>query len=174
MVEKQEIKRIDRDDEVEITSNFHGFFTYSNRDVYLELDEYGDSEIVTFKELKSMASGRSKAVLHNFYVIVGEAYYAGFSQDEVVKQLRIDKYYDRAKELMELDEVTVDGIENFVIKSSVPELEEAIKEDNLREMLLQHLISLYRKRKIPSDKLQRGLQIAGVEDFYSYLSDLED
>lgn len=170
--------RIDRNTEVTVQSNIHASFVYSEGGVSLELAGYGDEDFLTFGELKKLSSGSSKNVLRNMYLLITDVDSLEFTVDDVVRQLKLEKYYSSAKKSLSMQEDKELAIENFVDfveDASATEATKAIDENpNLKEVLVQNALILYKERTIDIDKIQKMLESCGVDSskFYAFLEDL--
>lgn len=173
MAEKR--RKIDKDTDIEITSNVRASFSYlDKKGTSIELDNHGDTEFITFGELKTMASGKYKKTLQNMYVLITDVDDEDFTVDDVLKQLRLDKHYNRAKEILDVDELTVDAFDYFVEIASIEEISKAIKHESLVAVLTESAVDLYKQGEIKLDKTKAVFEACGIEAkyFYDYLSDL--
>ena len=146
--------RIDKDTEITVVNNTHGAFVYFFKDISLELDEYGDEDTLTFGELKTISSGRHK---------------------NVVKQLKLDKYYAPVKEIInEEDDISSDSFKTFVEDSTAEELEKALSIDNLKPALIEVAVELYKEKNFNDfDKRKAIGDSIGLEDFNEFFSDIK-
>lgn len=169
-------KRIDPNLEVIVANNTRGAFVYSDRGLFIELGERGDSAYLTFGELRRIASSNNRAALQNMYLVLEEVLPTDEDDDvtvqDVIEQLRLDSYYSKTKELLGLDEdepLTYCSFIEFISSATPEEIAEATKDPNLKEVMVQLAVELSIQNDLePSSKLQVVLEAAGVENFYDY------
>lgn len=168
-------KKIDRDTEIYVANNIFSSFSYNDdRGTNLELTEHGDEDSLTFGELKTISSGRGKAALQKMYILITGVADPEIEIDDVLRQLKLEKYYNQAKEIFnEKDELTVDSYADFIINSSEAELTEALKNDYMRAVIVETAVDLYSDNEINDGKLIPILKSIGVEDIYSFIGDIK-
>lgn len=83
---KPEKRAFNADDKVEIMNNTTGKYKYTSKrsGFALEMEDYGDTEDITFGELRTMSSTQKRHISDAFIVILDE---------EVVKELGYEKLY---------------------------------------------------------------------------------
>ena len=108
--------KIDKDLEITVVNNIRGSFVYSNRGTIIELDSFGDEDFLTYGELKTMVSGRYKSLLQNFSLLITDVDSDEYTLEDVIKQLKLSKYYEKIKSLTDEDdsEVDQDVFEDFI------------------------------------------------------------
>ena len=111
--------KIDKDLEITVVNNIRGSFVYSNRGTIIELDSFGDEDFLTYGELKTMVSGRYKSLLQNFSLLITDVDSDEYTLEDVIKQLKLSKYYEKIKSLTDEDdsEVDQDVFEDFIRES---------------------------------------------------------
>lgn len=167
--------RIDKDTEITVVNNTHGAFVYFFKDISLELDEYGDEDTLTFGELKTISSGRHKKVLQNLLLLITDVNDDELTVDDVVKQLKLDRYYAPVKEAInEEDDISSDSFKTFVEKSTAEELKKALSIDNLKPALIEVSVELYKDKNFNDfDKRKAIGDSIGLEDFNEFFSDIK-
>ncbi|MBS4462305.1 hypothetical protein JXA27_07000 [Aerococcaceae bacterium zg-B36] len=165
--------KIDKNIDVTIASNLRMSYSFDNkRGIAFDLDEYGDEEVLTFEELKKISTSKYKNVLRNMFLVITDVDSDEFTVDDVVKQLKLDKYYDTAKKVLGTDEVQLDSFEEFVTECSNDELAKAIKHDNLSEVLTETAVALWKEKEIDETKLKVVLTPVGIDNLYEFISDI--
>lgn len=83
---KPEKRVFNTDDKVEIMNNTTGKYKYTSKrsGFALEMEDYGDTEYITFGELRTMSSTQKRHISDAFIVILDE---------DVVKELGYEKLY---------------------------------------------------------------------------------
>ena len=165
--------KIDKDTDIEVTSNVRASFGYlDKKGTTIDLDNHGDSDYITFGELKSMASGKHKKTLHNMYILITDIEDPNFTVDDVINQLRLNKYYDAAKEVLQTEFIDADTFDDFVENSDIKDILKAVKNENLISGLTESAVELHRKGKIELEKTKAIFEACGVSNFYEFISDL--
>lgn len=171
-------KSIDKQTELVITNNIFGEFDWEtkNGDVSIILNDRGDYDFAEFGELRKM-----KPYLEKLKVLITEVNDDEVSIMDVADGFRIgDVYSDFFKyiEGLSVDEVTpddvidVEDVEDFIIDSDADEFKEAL-DSNLRLMLIEYGVNLYRQHKLNDyEKLEaikqsRNLSPVEAEEFWS-------
>ena len=95
--------------------------------------------------------------------------------DDVVKQLKLDKYYTPVKEIInEEDDISSDSFKTFVEDSTAEELEKALSIDNLKPALIEVAVELYKEKNFNDfDKRKAIGDSIGLEDFNEFFSDIK-
>ncbi|HFI0463184.1 TPA: hypothetical protein ACGO1T_000528 [Streptococcus suis] len=168
-------KKIERDTEIYVSNNIYSSFSYSDdRGASLDLTEHGDEDSLTFGELKSLASGRGKAALQKMYLLITDVADPEIELDDVVRQLKLEKYYNKAKELFEeKDNLSVDSFSDFLINGNLEKIKQSLEDDYLRAVIVETAVHLYSKNKIQDNIIIPVLQAIGIEDVYSYIGDIK-
>ena len=92
-------KKMDLDIEVLVQNNRRGILNYNDgRGALIELQEYGDEEYVSMRTLKSLSTGRNKNLLRTLSLIIIDVIDEEVTLEDVLAELRLTKYYDKAKE----------------------------------------------------------------------------
>lgn len=165
--------KIDKELEITVVNNTMGSFSYQHKDVYIELDERGDAGELTFGELKSIMSSPHKNVLKKLQLIITDVDSEEVTISEVIKQLKLSRYYDPVKELIDTDYLDADSFEEFVLNSDEKEFKKAIKNESLSSILIENVAILYKGKKLTDySKLRLAAQEIGVSDYGTYFQDL--
>ena len=166
-------QKIDKDTDIEVTSNVRASFGYlDKKSKTIDLDNHGDSDYITFGELKSMASGKHKKTLHNMYILITDIEDPEFTVDDVIEQLRLNKYYDAAKKVLQTEFIDSDTFDDFVENSDINDILKAVKNDNLISGLTESAVELHKNGKIELEKTKAIFEACGVSNFYEFISDL--
>ena len=174
--------KIDKDLEITVVNNIRGSFVYSNRGTIIELYSFGDEDFLTYGELKTMVSGRYKSLLQNFSLLITDVDSDEYTLEDVIKQLKLSKYYEKIKSLTDEDdsEVDQDVFEDFIRESKVSDLIEKLSDENLKYPLVDTAVELYKnkdfndydKRKAVADAIGVGTGENKDEDFDGYFRDI--
>lgn len=176
-VEKRKLK-IDRDlVDISLTSNVRASFGYlDKKGTAIELENHGDSEYITFGELRTMASGRHKKTLHNMYVLITDVEdpEGEVEVEDVLQQLRLTKYYDTAKKIFGVDHLDETSFDDFVKNAKLEDIIKALEHDFLVNGLTESAVHLHRQGKIGLEKTKEIFNACGIKTsrFYDFLSDL--
>lgn len=174
--------QINKDLEITVVNNVRGSFVYSNRGTRIELDSFGDEDFLTYGEIKTMVSGKNKSLLQNFSLLITEVDSDEYTLEEVLKQLKLLKYYEKIKSLTDDDELDVnqDIFKDFIKDSTLSELTEKLKDTNLKYPLIDTAVELYKhkdfndydKRKAVADAIGVGSGGDDSENFDEYFRDI--
>ena len=167
-------KVIDRNTEVVITNNIYASFNYSDRGIHFELSEFGDEDYLTFGELKTLSTSKSKRVLQNMHILVTEVLTEeDIELEDVLEQLKLDKHYKIVRDLFGVEEVTTDSFKDFLKESSAKEIKEVFKKHGfLKSILSETAVELYKKSDIDAGVMEEILTGLGIKDVYSFLDDI--
>lgn len=166
-------KRVEKDVELTVVNNSNGIIVYERNDTNLELNSPGDEDFLTFKELKTMASSPFKKYLQNFTIMITEINSDEFSLDDAIRQLKLSKYYDEARSLLEdkEDELTPEVFEEFLVNCSVKELERKMESQTLKAVLTQKAVNLYVEKQLTDhEKLRVIGEAIDHEDYLDFFS----
>lgn len=174
--QRRKRKSIDKDTEIVIANNTYGMFVWESRngEISIELNEHGDEEYVSYRELRQL-----KKYLSNMKLIITSVNDDDVSIMDVARGLRIDdvylEYFDLVEELNEeeaneKDEIVIDDFEDFIIDSDVDEFEKALK-SQMRPTIINTSVELYKTGQLVNrDKtklIQKTRPKDVREDFWS-------
>ena len=174
--QRRKRKSIDKDTEIVIANNTYGMFVWESRsgDMSIELNEHGDEEYVSYRELRQL-----KKYLANMKLVITAVNDDDVSIMDVARGLRIDdvylEYFDLIEELNEEeankeDEIVIDDFEDFIVDSYVDEFEEALK-SKMRPTVINTSVELYKTGQLVNrDKtklIQKTRPKDVREDFWS-------
>lgn len=167
--------KIDKNTDIVISSNVKSSYSYDNhRGLIIDLEDHGDEMTVTFAELKSMASGKDKRALQKMYLLITDIISEEFTVNDVIDQLRLTKFYDKAKKILQTDEITVDSFDDFVESCSAKELSAALEDRDLFSMLADSIVYLDREGRIKDEKIRLLLDRINNVNLYEYREDTEN
>lgn len=171
--------KIDRETEVLIVSNMHSYYSFSNgRNIAFELDGFETDEYLTYGELKTLSTGRSKGILQNMHILIVDVLSDEVGLDDVVTQLRLADNYRDAKKVLGLDEDEIlepEHFVDFVNEASAEEIEKVLKEYPFMTSVIEEIsVKEYRDKNIESEIMAVVLKHRGVkeEELYEFLDDI--
>lgn len=164
---------IDLDTEIVIQNNRRGIFVYNNgRGSAFELTEFGEDGYVSMRTLKALSTGRDKEFLRNFSLLVIDVNDEEVTLDDVLKELRLTKNYNEAKEILKLQEVTAESFDEAIKKANVTQMKKILANKNLRAVASESLIEQYKIGSVQPGVVEYMLTERGVADPYSFMEDL--
>src|SRR5699024_3070890 len=127
-------KKMDLDIEVLVQNNRRGILNYNDgRGALIELEEYGDEEYVSMRTLKSLSTGRNKTLLRTLSLIIIYVNGEKLNIEDVLKELKLTKHYDKAKQDMENEEdINAEVIDQLLDDASLDDIKSVMKNKNLR------------------------------------------
>ena len=132
--------------------------------------EHGDDCVITFGELKQLASGKDKSILQKLYLVIESVDSNEVELEEVIKQLKLDNQYNKAKKMFGVDELDCNSVDDFVAECLEEELKKSLQDNDLYSIVSDSVIYLYKDKVISDTKLRVLLDIVGL-DLFEYLSD---
>src|SRR5574344_431698 len=167
-------KKIDLDIEVLVQNNRRGILNYNDgRGALIELQEYGDEEYVSMRTLKSLSTGRNKNLLRTLSLIIVDVIDEEVTLEDVLAELRLTKYYDKAKKDMDTeDDLNVDVMDEFLEDASLDDIKRIMKNKNLRTCVSERIIEKYKEGDISPGIVEFVLTDRGVVDPYSFMDDI--
>lgn len=167
-------KKMDLDIEVLVQNNRRGILNYNDgRGALIELEEYGDEEYVSMRTLKSLSTGRNKTLLRTLSLIIIDVIGEEVTLEDVLEELRLTKYYDKAKEDMAIEEdLNVEVIDKFLDDASLDDIKRVMKNKNLRTCVSERIIEKYKEEDMAPGAVEFVLTDRGVEDPYSFMDDI--
>ena len=167
-------KKMDLDIEVLVQNNRRGILNYNDgRGALIELQEYGDEEYVSMRTLKSLSTGRNKNLLRTLSLIIIDVIDEEVTLEDVLAELRLTKYYDKAKKDMDTeDDLNVDVMDEFLEDASLDDIKRVMKNKNLRTCISERIIEKYKEGDISPGIVEFVLTDRGVVDPYSFMDDI--
>lgn len=167
-------KKMDLDIEVLVQNNRRGILNYNDgRGALIELQEYGDEEYVSMRTLKSLSTGRNKNLLRTLSLIIIDVIDEEVTLEDVLAELRLTKYYDKAKKDMDTeDDLNVDVMDEFLEDASLDDIKRVMKNKNLRTCVSERIIEKYKEGDISPGVVEFVLTDRGVVDPYSFMDDI--
>ena len=165
---------MDLDIEVLVQNNRRGILNYNDgRGALIELQEYGDEEYVSMRTLKSLSTGRNKNLLRTLSLIIIDVIDEEVTLEDVLAELRLTKYYDKAKKDMDTeDDLSVDVMDEFLEDASLDDIKRVMKNKNLRTCVSERIIEKYKEGDISPGIVEFVLTDRGVVDPYSFMDDI--
>ena len=165
---------MDLDIEVLVQNNRRGILNYNDgRGALIELQEYGDEEYVSMRALKSLSTGRNKNLLRTLSLIIVDVIDEEATLEDVLAELRLTKYYDKAKKDMDTeDDLNVDVMDEFLEDASLDDIKRIMKNKNLRTCVSERIIEKYKEGDISPGIVEFVLTDRGVVDPYSFMDDI--
>ena len=165
---------MDLDIEVLVQNNRRGILNYNDgRGALIELQEYGDEEYVSMRTLKSLSTGRNKNLLRTLSLIIVDVIDEEVTLEDVLAELRLTKYYDKAKKDMDTEEdLNVDVMDEFLEGASLDDIKRIMKNKNLRTCVSERIIEKYKEGDISPGIVEFVLTDRGVVDPYSFMDDI--
>lgn len=165
---------MDLDIEVLVQNNRRGILNYNDgRGALIELQEYGDEEYVSMRTLKSLSTGRNKNLLRTLSLIIIDVIDEEVTLEDVLAELRLTKYYDKAKKDMDTeDDLNVDVMDEFLEDASLDDIKRIMKNKNLRTCVSERIIEKYKEGDISPGIVEFVLTDRGVVDPYSFMDDI--
>lgn len=165
---------MDLDIEVLVQNNRRGILNYNDgRGALIELEEYGDEEYVSMRTLKSLSTGRNKTLLRTLSLIIIDVIGEEVTLEDVLEELRLTKYYDKAKEDMAIEEdLNADVIDKFLDDASLDDIKRVMKNKNLRTCVSERIIEKYKEEDMAPGAVEFVLTDRGVADPYSFMDDI--
>lgn len=165
---------MDLDIEVLVQNNRRGILNYNDgRGALIELQEYGDEEYVSMRTLKSLSTGRNKNLLRTLSLIIVDVIDEEATLEDVLAELRLTKYYDKAKKDMDTeDDLNVDVMDEFLEDASLDDIKRIMKNKNLRTCVSERIIEKYKEGDISPGIVEFVLTDRGVVDPYSFMDDI--
>lgn len=165
---------MDLDIEVLVQNNRRGILNYNDgRGALIELEEYGDEEYVSMRTLKSLSTGRNKTLLRTLSLIIIDVIGEEVTLEDVLEELRLTKYYDKAKEDMAIEEdLSADVIDKFLDDASLDDIKRVMKNKNLRTCVSERIIEKYKEEDMAPGAVEFVLTDRGVADPYSFMDDI--
>ena len=165
---------MDLDIEVLVQNNRRGILNYNDgRGALIELQEYGDEEYVSMRTLKSLSTGRNKNLLRTLSLIIVDVVDEEATLEDVLAELRLTKYYDKAKKDMDTeDDLNVDVMDEFLEDASLDDIKRIMKNKNLRTCVSERIIEKYKEGDISPGIVEFVLTDRGVVDPYSFMDDI--
>lgn len=167
-------KKVDLDIEVMVQNNRRGIFNYNDgRGALIELQEYGDEEYVSMRTLKSLSTGRNKTFLRSLSLIIVDVLDDETTLDDVLEELRLTKYYEKAKEDMSIEEdLTTDTIDEFLDIAELDDIKKVMENKNLRTCISERIIEKYKEGDMAPGAVEFVLTDRGVKDPYAFMDDI--
>lgn len=167
-------KKMDLDIEVLVQNNRRGILNYNDgRGALIELQEYGDEEYVSMRTLKSLSTGRNKTLLRTLSLIIIDVIDEEVTLEDVLAELRLTKYYDKAKEDMAIEEdLNAEVIDKFLDDASLDDVKRVMKNKNLRTCVSERIIEKYKEGDMAPGAVEFVLTDRGVVDPYSFMDDI--
>ena len=167
-------KKMDLDIEVLVQNNRRGILNYNDgRGALIELEEYGDEEYVSMRTLKSLSTGRNKTLLRTLSLIIIDVIDEEVTLEDVLEELRLTKYYDKAKEDMAIEEdLNAEVIDKFLDDASLDDIKRVMKNKNLRTCVSERIIEKYKEEDMAPGAVEFVLTDRGVADPYSFMDDI--
>lgn len=165
---------MDLDIEVLVQNNRRGILNYNDgRGALIELEEYGDEEYVSMRTLKSLSTGRNKTLLRTLSLIIIDVIDEEVTLEDVLEELRLTKYYDKAKEDMAIEEdLNAEVIDKFLDDASLDDIKRVMKNKNLRTCVSERIIEKYKEEDMAPGAVEFVLTDRGVADPYSFMDDI--
>ena len=165
---------MDLDIEVLVQNNRRGILNYNDgRGALIELQEYGDEEYVSMRTLKSLSTGRNKNLLRTLSLIIIDVIDEEVTLEDVLAELRLTKYYDKAKKDMDTeDDLNVDVMDEFLEDASLDDIKRVMKNKNLRTCVSERIIEKYKEGDMSPGIVEFVLTDRGVVDPYSFMDDI--
>lgn len=165
---------MDLDIEVLVQNNRRGILNYNDgRGALIELEEYGDEEYASMRTLKSLSTGRNKTLLRTLSLIIIDVIGEEVTLEDVLEELRLTKYYDKAKEDMAIEEdLNAEVIDKFLDDASLDDIKRVMKNKNLRTCVSERIIEKYKEEDMAPGAVEFVLTDRGVADPYSFMDDI--
>lgn len=167
-------KKVDLDIEVLVQNNRRGILNYNDgRGALIELQEYGDEEYVPMRALKSLSTGRNKTLLRSLSLIIVDVVDEDITLEDVLAELRLTKYYDKAKEDMNIeDNLSAEEMDEFLENADLDDIKRVMKNENLRTCISERIIERYKEGDMAPGAVEFVLTDRGVTDPYSFMDDI--
>lgn len=153
-------KLVDKDVEVVVANNANGMFVYEskNGDLSIDLSNFGETEYVTYGELRKL-----KPFLTNGQLVISEVNDDDTTIMDVVRGMRLTKLYDDIlgtvlgydpEEFDGVDLIDPADIEEAVLESDESEFEDMLK-SKFRSRIIEITVGLYKERRLSDrDKIE--------------------
>lgn len=153
-------KLVDNDVEVVVINNAKGMFVYEskNGDLSIELSNFGETEYVTYGELRKL-----KPFLANGQLVISEVNDDDTTIMDVVRGSRLTKLYDDIlgtvlgydpEEFDNVDLIESTDIEEAVLESDEDEFADMLK-SKVRSRIIEITVGLYKDRRLSDrDKIE--------------------
>jgi hypothetical protein len=147
-------KKLDKDLEIVLVSNFEGGFYYlsKNQDAEIDFEQRGDIAYITFRDLQAMYTKYRKFFKGFQILIAGAAYEDDITTEDIYAALlatdALKELQEKLKYLNTKFEMTTDWIDNAILKLSTEQLEKALKSNYLRTMVIGRIVGLKRSGKM--------------------------
>ena len=93
--------------------------------------------------------------------------------EDVLAELRLTKYYDKAKKDMDSeDDLNVDVMDEFLEDASLDDSKRVMKNKNRRTWVSERIIEKYKEGDISPGVVEFVLTDRGVVDPYSFMDDI--
>ena len=168
------IRKIDKDTEIEIKNNTRGSFFFSTRsgELVIDLNEYGDSDRISFGELTKI-SGRIRKILSHLDIVITEV----ISDDnttieEVVTALKIQDSYNELlslgdTKLSDVDFIDIGIVEEFIQNGDSDKMRKILesKKTNLRYVIAETATELYKRNELSDyNKMKIIAEVLGYKN----------
>jgi hypothetical protein len=162
---KKELRNRAHTIEVEVMNLTNGSVYYRCKKTgeVIELNESGDSAVTTLDILLNMRN-QSKKMLDNMHISIVDVFEDDIDVNDILKMLDLKKAYC-------IDEMTVEGIDKYIISLSGSEFEKIVNESDIRfiRRLAERSVSLDKEKKLDSD-FKRNVLIKKLNKEYLFKS----
>ena len=167
-------KKMDLDIEVLVQNNRRGILNYNDgRGALIELQEYGDEEYVSMRALKSLSTGRNKALLRGLSLIIVDVIDEETTLEDVLAELRLTNYYDKAKEDIGIEgDLSAEAMDEFLENADLNDIKRVMRNKNLRTCVSERIIEKYKEGDMAPGIVEFVLTDRGVMDPYSFMDDI--
>ena len=145
----REIKKNMKNIDVEVQNLSQGNFVYAKGSDILEINERGETKIVSLDLLSAM----SKSFLEKFFIAIVDVY-DDYDKDDVLKVLGIEDEYSKF-------DISVEGVESFLDdKTSVDDFDKTLNSlsDNLVYRIAERAVILDKNKQFDSYAKRKSLE----------------
>lgn len=169
-------KNIDVNTIVEVKNNLEDSFIYDGRDNQLRLSGRDVSDSLSVRELKSTMAGQKRRNLMEFYILLDYTDDEDISVDDVLEYIRLKEHYNKAKEILgvqEDEQLDTHHFTEFVEVANKKMMDEALTElPELITVLTEQGIKAYKNNNIDAGAVESLIRFNGIDDVHSFLDDL--
>jgi hypothetical protein len=113
---RKELKKQARDIDIEIMNISNGGVIYQRGNVYIDLDNIGDTTIISLEELMTL---KGKDLLDKLFISIVDVYSSEFELKDIIDVLGLDKSYKYC-------DMTIDGLDEFIEGTNTQDFEDIL------------------------------------------------
>lgn len=140
---RKELRKKARDIDIEVMNISNGSLVYQKGSLNIDLDNIGDTNIVS---LESLMSVKGKGLMENLYISIVDIYDEEYNLKDVIDVLGLTKAYKHC-------DMTIDGIDGFIETTSGEKFEKEIEkaEDKFTSRIIERAVYLAMNDKFDSN-----------------------